>query len=783
MPWPSARPNAASTRSATRDEVSTLPAGHRGRRPRVEQRALGRHDGERPVGARAGRHVGVGQHAQREVAGGQRHGERAVEVAVVLRRRAREVELDLVALDRGAQLAAPGRRRRPRARRAPRGSRPPARRSGRGCGARRSRASRACPARTVSRPKRSISAATRSPPARPAASCARRSASRWRGLRMRPASVVRAPRRVSARRRDHHALVVERARDRGHAARLLGAHVGVVRAARGEADQLAVVEERRDHRDVRQVRAAAVGVVEDPGLAGRAAPRRARPPRPTASRRGAPGCARPASPSGRRRRTGPVEASRRSLMFAECAERTSTAPISSQAARRLPSITWSVIGSMAVSERRRDRRGGRFIAPSPPGRLGGRASPRAPRASTRAARTTAAGPSTPPSGEAVPGGRPRLGAGQRHGHAHGHELEPGAPRPSSRSAPRGRGRRRARSSPGPAPGRPGPAARRPGPRSAGRRWRAARRSAQRRPLAQLLAPALRQPLDRRARFASASASSPVRRTLSTRSRRRSATTSPKADSTPLATGTSTRRMPSSSAICGGVQRAGSAERHERQLARVDAALDRHDAHGLGHRGARHAGDARGGLLEPEAELVRQRAHRALGGRAVEPHAAGERRVLVEVAEQQVGVRHRRLARRRARSRPARGRPPPSAAPRAARRPRRARRSSRRRRRPCGRRPSAAPAPGRRPRGRCPPRPRRRRSATRRSDVPPMSRPTASAAPRHPRRCPTAPPAGPDSTVHEAWRAAVPALAVPPLESITSGSGSPASRARSVSRSR
>ena len=26
MPWPSARPNAASTRSATREEVSTLPA-------------------------------------------------------------------------------------------------------------------------------------------------------------------------------------------------------------------------------------------------------------------------------------------------------------------------------------------------------------------------------------------------------------------------------------------------------------------------------------------------------------------------------------------------------------------------------------------------------------------------------------------------------------------------------------------------------------------------------------------------------------------------------------
>ena len=34
-----------------------------------------------------------------------------------------------------------------------------------------------------------------------------------------------------------------------------------------------------------------------------------------------------------------VEASRRSLMLAECAERTSTAPISSHAARNAPSIT------------------------------------------------------------------------------------------------------------------------------------------------------------------------------------------------------------------------------------------------------------------------------------------------------------------------------------------------------------------------------------------------------------------------------------------------------------
>src|SRR4051812_12956985 len=48
----------------------------------------------------------------------------------------------------------------------------------------------------------------------------------------------------------------------------------------------------------------------------------------------------------------PVEASRRSLMLAEWAERTSTAPISSQAARSPPSITWRVIGSSTLDNHR-----------------------------------------------------------------------------------------------------------------------------------------------------------------------------------------------------------------------------------------------------------------------------------------------------------------------------------------------------------------------------------------------------------------------------------------------
>src|SRR4051812_496713 len=47
-----------------------------------------------------------------------------------------------------------------------------------------------------------------------------------------------------------------------------------------------------------------------------------------------------------------VEASRRFLMFAEWAERTSTAPISSQAARSPPSITWRVMASSTLHHHR-----------------------------------------------------------------------------------------------------------------------------------------------------------------------------------------------------------------------------------------------------------------------------------------------------------------------------------------------------------------------------------------------------------------------------------------------
>ena len=73
---------------------------------------------------------------------------------------------------------------------------------------------------------------------------------------------------VEARGRDHHALVRERARVGGHAAGLSRSDVGVMGTAGGEARELAGAEDRRDHRDVGEVRPAPIGVVEDPRAAG-----------------------------------------------------------------------------------------------------------------------------------------------------------------------------------------------------------------------------------------------------------------------------------------------------------------------------------------------------------------------------------------------------------------------------------------------------------------------------------------------------------------------------------
>ena len=189
MPWPrrGRRRRARGRRRATRSRRCR-------RRPRpaggVEQRALRRDHGQRPVGAGARRHVGVGEHAQGEVAGRQRDRERAVEVAAVLGGGAGEVELELVAGDGRAQPQLEVALGAPRARRSRCARRPRARRSARGCGAPRSRASRA--SRRAARRARSARPAPPAArrPARFAASWARRSASRWRGLRIRLGQVA-----------------------------------------------------------------------------------------------------------------------------------------------------------------------------------------------------------------------------------------------------------------------------------------------------------------------------------------------------------------------------------------------------------------------------------------------------------------------------------------------------------------------------------------------------------------------------------------------------------------
>ena len=350
------------------------------------------------------------------------------------------------------------------------------------------------PARSVSSPKRSTSAATRSPPGAAGGELrAQVGLALARVAHRGPARSREHARRVEPGGRDHDALVLERARVGRHAARLLGRRRR--RGARGwrrSRPARPPWNSGRDDRDVGQVRAAAVRVVEDPGVARARAPRRARPRPPPASRRGAPGCARPASPSGRRRRTGAVEASRRSLMFAECAERTSTAPISSQAARSAPTITWSVTGSSRSALHHHQVASAR------------RASPAARPASSRAAaRSRGRRPRPAAVHSAGRGSRRQRRRPGRHD-ARARACRALAPRPcrgstargsagvaaatrtvtssSSASASRSRsGLVRASNAcagrPGRARARRRPAARTPARRSAGRRWRAPRRPA------------------------------------------------------------------------------------------------------------------------------------------------------------------------------------------------------------------------------------------------------------------------------------------------------------------
>ena len=93
---------------------------------------------------------------------------------------------------------------------------------------------------------------------------------------------------------------------------------------------------------------------------------------------------------------------------------------------------------------------------------------------------------------------------------------------------------------------------------------------------------------------------------------------------------------------GGVQRAGTAERQQREAARIDALLDGHDSQRADHLGVRDADDALGAGDRLERELVREPGHGALRGVAIEGDAAGKRAPGVEAAEQEVRVGDRRL---------------------------------------------------------------------------------------------------------------------------------------------
>ncbi len=179
---------------------------------------------------------------------------------------------------------------------------------------------------------------------------------------------------------------------------------------------------------------------------------------------------------------------------------------------------------------------------------------------------------------------------------------------------------------------------------------------------------------------------------------------------------------------GGVQRAGAAVGHHRELGGVQRRLAEDHAHRVGHVGVDEAPDPARGLdarhPEPAADGLHER---ALGGVHVEAHAAAGQ--ILEVAEHGVGVADGRQRAALRRNRRARGPSRRSAGRRAGRRPRRSRRSSRRRRRCCGCR---ASAPGRRsprPRSPCSGAALPRRSARRRSS----SRPCR---PRARSRCPS-----------------------------------------------
>ena len=91
-----------------------------------------------------------------------------------------------------------------------------------------------------------------------------------------------------------------------------------------------------------------------------------------------------------------------------------------------------------------------------------------------------------------------------------------------------------------------------------------------------------------------------------------------------------------------MQGPGAAEWYQHEVARIEPALDRHEAQRAEHLGLGHAHDALGAGERVHLELARERADRRLGRGAVERQFARERRIGEQAAEQQVGIGDRGL---------------------------------------------------------------------------------------------------------------------------------------------
>jgi hypothetical protein len=110
-----------------------------------------------------------------------------------------------------------------------------------------------------------------------------------------------------------------------------------------------------------------------------------------------------------------------------------------------------------------------------------------------------------------------------------------------------------------------------------------------------------------------------------------------------------------------MHRAGAAERNEAEAPQVHPLFRGMGADGGGHVLVDDVMNAEGGLGRVQPELPAEGCQR--GGRAlhIQSHRAAEKKAGVEIAEQQVGIRHRRLrpaaaVADRARTRPGRMRP-------------------------------------------------------------------------------------------------------------------------------